>query len=152
MRALVAATFVFACIATTQSTARAAIFNTCNFTVANVAFGNYDPTSAAATTANGSVTIDCIIPTSVTISISAGSASSFAPRAMAAISPASGSLGYYLYTPSGQNWGDGAGSTATYTATFSLFSAAVPIAGSITPRQNVSIGSFTDTLTVTATF
>jgi spore coat protein U-like protein len=131
--------------------ASAAIFDTCNFTVTNVAFGNYDPTAAAATTAAGSITIDCILPTAVTLSISSGDAKRFTPRAMNETGGAD-TLGYYLYTPSGQNWGDGTGSTSTYGATFTLFSAAVPIAGSIPARENASAGSYTDALVVTATF
>ena len=153
MRALSAAAFLFGCIATTETGAWASTFGTCTFTVNNVAFGNYNPAATSATTGSGSVSLDCILPTTVTVTISMGSSSSFSPRTMLPISPATGTLGYYLYTPSATNWGDGSASTATVSLTSGiLIASSATIVGSITPRQNVSAGMFTDSPVVTANF
>ncbi len=122
----------------------------CTFSTSSIAFGGYDPTSLAATTSTGSISINCLLPSTVVLSLSTGQGNSFTPRVMAG----PGTLNYNLYTDSGdtQIWGDGTGTTMTVTMTFGLLTPPQPVYGAIPPMQNAPAGSYADTVVVTATF
>ena len=124
-----------------------------------VNFGVYDPSSASATDANGSITIECgilgidLLP-SFTVGLSAGQAASYAPRKMAS---GPSSLSYNLYTTASHAivWGDGTGGTSTnaFDGLISLLaSTSLTVYGSIPVGQYVSSGSYTDTIVVTVTY
>ena len=124
-----------------------------------VNFGIYDPSSGSPTNANGSVSIECgvlgvdVLP-SFTVSLSAGQASSYAPRKMAS---GTSSLSYNLYTTASHTivWGDGTSGTSTnaFDGLLSLqASTSLTVYGSIPVGQYASSGSYTDTIVVTVTY
>jgi len=131
----------------------------CTVSTAPVDFGSYNVLLAGATDTISSVTVDCdeTPPPYVTISIGPSSNSGgFDPRQMK-LSGGSEFINYNLYTDSGRTriWGDGSGNT--FTVTKKVFKTkknkSVPwiatVYGRIPPGQDVSIGSYRETLTVT---
>jgi spore coat protein U-like protein len=150
-----AASFLLALIAIVPAgRARAA----CDVVTTNLAFGAYDVFSPVPRDSTGTVTVSCdeAPPPDVVISIGPSAAGGgFHPRRMRH-SVLGDTLGYNLYSdPSlGSVWGDGTAGTATVT----LPKVKKPkpevatIYGRIPPGQNVSVGSYSDTLTVTITW
>jgi spore coat protein U-like protein len=122
----------------------------CSFSTSSLAFGNYLPTSPAPTTGTGAIAITCLLPSTVVLALSTGQGNSFTPRVMAGPD----SLNYNLFVDSGDThiWGDGTGTTQTVTMTFGLLTPPQPVYGAIPPMQNASVGSYADTVIVTATF
>ena len=124
-----------------------------------VNFGVYDPSSASATDANGSVSIECgilgvdVLP-SFAVSLSVGQAVSYAPRKMLS---GPSSLSYNLYTTASHTivWGDGTGGTSTnaFDGLLSLLaSTSMTVYGRVPAGQYVTSGSYTDTIIVTVTY
>jgi len=126
----------------------------CTVSTSPADFGSYNVLLPSAHDIVTSITVDCneTPPPDVTIAIGPSpNSGGFDPRQMKL---ASGSefINYNLYTDSGrtQIWGDGSGST--FTLTDKVFRRAPWIAtvyGRIPPEQNVSIGTYNETLTVT---
>ncbi|MEW6601253.1 MAG: spore coat U domain-containing protein, partial [Nitrospirota bacterium] len=104
--------------------------------------------------AAGTITIDCneTPPPAVTISIGQSpNSGGFDPRAMR-LAAGSELLSYNLYTDSGRTyiWGNGTGNTVTVSArVFKNKPEARTVYGRISPLQNVSAGSYRETLAVT---
>jgi spore coat protein U-like protein len=126
-------------------------------TATGVNFGAYDVFVAAPLDSAGTVTVSCDQnpPMDVTVAIGpSASSGAFLPRSMR---NASGPdrLNYNLFTNASRNvvWGDGTAGTATVL----LFkvnknrSQTATIYGRIPPGQNVSVGSYSDRITVTIT-
>ena len=129
----------------------------CRVTTTGINFGAYDVFAAVPSDTAGTVTVACDRnpPTDVTISIGASPTSGgFNPRQMRGTS-GTDRLNYNLYTSSSMStvWGDGSAGTSTVllrkvnrnrpeTAT---------IYGRIPPGQNVSVGAYFDSVTVTIT-
>lgn len=127
----------------------------CRVTTTGMNFGAYDVFAAVPRDTTGTVTVACDRnpPTDVTVSIGASPTSGgFNPRQMRRTS-GTDRLNYNLFTTASMTtaWGDGSAGTSTVllgkvnknrpvTAT---------IYGRIPPGQNVSVGTYTDTLTVT---
>lgn len=133
------------------------VYAACTVTATGVNFGNYDVFVATALNSTGSITVTCdlVPPVDVTISIGPSPNSGVLnPRQMKLLA-GSDLLNYNLFTDAArtQIWGDGTGGTTT------IFLKNVPknrpktvtVYGSISPNQNVSIGSYSDLLTVTIT-
>ena len=126
----------------------------CTVSTAPVDFGSYNVLLTAATDTESSITVDCneAPPATVTISIGPSpNSGGFEPRQMK-LSGGSEVINYNLYTDSGrtQIWGDGNGSTFTLTdMVFKREPWLATIYGRIPPGQNVSIGNYSETLTVT---
>jgi spore coat protein U-like protein len=120
----------------------------CTVSTTSVAFGAYDPFSAAPRDSNGSVQITCDAVTSYTIALSAGNSGSL-DRAMAA---GAYRLSYNLFTEATRTivWGDGSGGSARVSG--SGTAATIPVYGRIPARQNVHAGSYTDMLVMTVTY
>mgnify|MGYP001587564072 CR=1 FL=1 len=129
----------------------------CRVTTTGLNFGAYDVFSATPRDTAGTVTVACDRnpPTDVTVSIGPSPTSGgFQPRRMRhATLP--DRLDYNLFTaPSmGTVWGDG--SAGTSTAFLRKVNRNRPVTatiyGRIPPGQNVSVGAYTDMLTVTIT-
>jgi spore coat protein U-like protein len=115
-----------------------------------VAFGSYNPVSAAPTDSVGTISYFCPGALSPVISISAGSAGSFSPRGMVGADV----LGYNLYADAARTvvWGDGTSGSVTVPGVTSTNPATANIYGRIFPLQSVSAGSYSDTLIVTINF
>lgn len=120
----------------------------CRVTVVNVAFGSYDVFTTTGTSTTGSVTVSCQGNASYAISLSAGSGT-FAARVMTS---SSHRLDYNLFTDSTHLtiWGDGTSGTSTVSANGK--GATYTVYGLIPALQNVPVGSYSDTITVTVTY
>jgi len=127
----------------------------CTISSTSVAFGTYDPFSAAPLNTAGQIVYVCgNRDHNVSISLSRGSAPSFQPRVM---KNGNSFLQYNLYLDPAQTiiWGNGSGGTQTYfikNPQPNNREIRVPIYGSVLPGQNVTVGNYSDTLTLTIDF
>jgi spore coat protein U-like protein len=129
----------------------------CSVSATGVNFGAYDVFVATPSDSTGTVTVSCdqAPPVDVTIAIGpSGTSGGFIPRQMR--SPSSPDrLNYNLFVNAGRStvWGDGAAGTSTvFLKNVKKNRPAVTtIYGRIPPGQDVSVGSYSDSLTVTIT-
>jgi spore coat protein U-like protein len=121
---------------------------TCTVSITNVTFAAYDVFSKTKTTSTGKVKVKCNVIATYTIALSAGSGT-FSSRVM---DGGSYHLDYNLYTNSSHTtiWGDGTSGTSTVSAT--SLGATYTVYGMIPALQNVRVGSYSDTITVTVTY
>jgi spore coat protein U-like protein len=129
----------------------------CRVTTTGINFGAYDVFDAVPRDTAGTVTVACDRnpPTDITISIGASPTSGgFNPRRMRHSSQ-SDRMNYNLFTsPSMVTvWGDGSAGTSTVQLRKVNRNRPVPtmIYGRIPPGQNVSVGVYLDSVTVTIT-
>jgi len=129
----------------------------CSVSATGVNFGAYDVFVATPYDSTGTVTVTCdqAPPVDVTIAIGpSGTSGGFIPRQMRSAS-SSDRLSYNLFVNAGRStvWGDGAAGTST--ALLKNVKKNRPevatIYGRIPPGQDVSVGSYSDSLTVTIT-
>jgi spore coat protein U-like protein len=125
----------------------------CTVSTTPVTFGVYDVFSATDTRAVGSVRYDCNTPIgAVWITLSRGTGTSFSQRSM---SRGAERLFYNLFRDAGGNiiWGDGTGGSHGY---FDVYlgkdAVTIPVYGEMPAGQDVSAGTYTDTITVTVNF
>ena len=120
----------------------------CSLNVIDVSFGQYDPFLATDTEITGGVSMSCDAETSVQVSFSAG----FGPFATREMKSGPNTIFYNLFTdPSHLTiWGDG--SPGTSLVSISGTSGSHTVYGRIPARQNVPVGTYGDTITVTLTF
>ena len=134
-----------------QGSARAA----CSLGGASVAFGAYDSLVLQPFDTIGSMVFRCNQKDhSVMITLSRGSGTSYATRRML---NGGQQLFYNLYRDVGRTiiWGDGSGGTQAYLISNpqpNNRDITVPIFGRIPAGQNVRIGDYTDTITITLMF
>jgi spore coat protein U-like protein len=127
----------------------------CSVTTVGVAFGLYDVFSSTPLLSAGSVSVRCVgLGTGteqVSISLSTGGSGSFNPRALF---QGSERLNYNLYLDPGhsQIWGNGTGGTVKQVSISSGRPANLTIFGRIPPGQDVSAGTYSDTIVVTIDF
>lgn len=131
---------------------------TCSVAAIGVAFGNYDSSSNSDST--GTVTVSCfsllLDSVSYTIALSKGSGQ-FSPRQLKS---GSNTLNYNVYTTNARTtiWGNGTSSTSMVSDSYNIIIAITPIVrsytayGRIPASQNVTSGTYTDTLDVTVTY
>jgi spore coat protein U-like protein len=139
---------------------------TCSVSTAGLAFGTYDVFAAGAT--NGNATLDVVCQQEVAdrgadkiqpyvISLSPGSSGSFGQRTMKS---GTNALGYNIYTSNAYSvvWGDGTGSTGTRSGT-AVINNGHPVAtnsftayGRIPALQDVAVGPYNDSITMTITW
>jgi spore coat protein U-like protein len=120
----------------------------CSLNVIGLTFGGYDPFSVTDSDITGSVSVTCDADTSVQVSLSEG-LGTFAARQLKSGSSA---LFYNLYTDAARLsiWGDG--SPGTSLVSFSGTAGSYTVYGRIPAGQNVPVGTYGDTITVTLTF
>lgn len=130
----------------------------CSVTSTPVNFSSYDVFSPIPRDSAGSITITCNNPDKkpipVNISISSGSAGIFTPRQMSQTA-GSDRMKYNLFIDSSRTaiWGDGTGSTSTVTKIVNKdIVINESIYGRIAALQNLSVGTYSDTLTVTVSW
>ena len=130
----------------------------CNVAATGISFGNYDVFSTGPVDSTGTVTVSCddIPPVSPVIAIGPGGAGTFLPRGMRHASLPD-RLGYNIFTSPSMAvvWGDGTGGTSTVTmgpVPGRRPPRPVTIYGRIPAGQNVSAGTYSDTLVVTITW
>jgi spore coat protein U-like protein len=129
---------------------------TCTFSsVTGVNFGSYDVFSATPRTATGTITFSCRQTGGVvfmTMDLSTGSSGTFANRTLRS---GGNVLNYNLYSTAAntQVWGNGTGTTYHYSVDPKNRNAiSVTVYGTIPAGQDVGVGSYTDTITVTMNF
>ena len=119
-----------------------------------VAFGGYSVFDPQPTATAGTIRYTCTQPVEPpVIHLSAGHASSFAPRKMASTAD---SLDYNLFLDASCTtvWGDGTAGTSAYSGAAPLSGQGyeVTVYGCIPERQNVRAGSYSDAIVVTILF
>jgi len=131
----------------------------CNVSATGVAFGRYDVFSPVPLDATGSVTVWCdeVPPPDVVVAIGPSAVSrGFNPRRMRnAAGP--DTLAYNLFTTAAMStvWGDGTAGTSTVVlrrVRRNRPPVTAVVYGRIPPMQDVSAGSYSDTITVTITW
>lgn len=141
-----------------------ALLQTCVVASGGLAFGGYSFMNSSPTTVVGNVKITCSLLSGLAgetvnynISLSTGNSGSYPSRQMK-----SGIylLQYNLHTQSGATapiWGDGSSGTSTVQDSYSLALLGVvtrdyPVYGRMASGQNVPVGAYTDSLTITVTY
>jgi spore coat protein U-like protein len=126
----------------------------CTISATSVNFGNYNVFNGTALDSTGTVTYRCnAAAANISIGLTKGASSTYNPRLM---SKGAEVLGYNLYRDAARStiWGDGTSGTATY------FRANPPnnsnvnltVYGRVPAGQDVSAGSFSDTVTAVINF
>jgi spore coat protein U-like protein len=130
----------------------------CTVSASGVAFGVYNPFSATATDATGTVTLSCSSSSGLggyDIALSSGSGGSYAGRRM---SSGSANLPYQLYSDAthSQIWGDGTGGSSTVAGADNIpllsGTSIHQVYGRIAARQVASPGPYSDVIVVTVTY
>lgn len=138
----------------------ATVVKSCALTTTPIAFGNYDPTSATAVAAQGSVSARCTKGSVVSVALDqganpgAGSTATVPARQMKS-SPLGDPLPYHIYTANAgtTEWGNAvAQEPATQTSTSVTTALVFPTFGSLPAGQDVPSGNYQDTVTATLTF
>lgn len=126
--------------------ASAASALTCSLSAPGVAFGGYDPLNGADREGTGNINVSCDGVVTYSIALSTG-AGSYSARSM---SNGVSQMQYNLYTDTLRSnvWGDGSGGTSTVSGTGGDHA----VYGLIPGGQNVTVGTYTDTVTVTVTY
>jgi spore coat protein U-like protein len=130
---------------------------TCTVSASGVAFGSYNPLANANSDSTGSVNVTCTGSTTATYTIaaSAGTGTYLARKLV------SGSqlLSYNVYIDNTRTtiWGDGSSGTSVISGSITATSGGATQPSTIYGRipsgqQTASVGSYTDTLTVTVTY
>jgi spore coat protein U-like protein len=156
-------------LAAIWSTAAHAGAPSCTMSTNGLAFGNYDPTSATAVTANGSISFTCTYTgTGFTayLTISPGNSGSYANRTL---NHGGQSLNYNIYVNAADTeiFGGGTGGTGTYYYYLCYAGGGVfcsggsgasgtqyvaPMYGLLPAGQDVSAGIYSDTIIATLTY
>ena len=125
-------------------------------TVSGVAFGTYNVFCATPTDSTSTITFKCNGVNAIDVAVvdlSRGNSSSFSPRYMLRTTE---QLTYNLYMDSSRTsiWGDGTSGTSHYSNANppNNTNVTLTIYGRITAGQDVTIGSYTDSITATLTF
>jgi spore coat protein U-like protein len=125
----------------------------CTIWSAPVVFGTYDVFTTAPLDSTSGLAFDCNGGArNVSISISRGQAGSYVPRKL---KKGTESLNYNLFLDAARTtiWGDGSGASETYFNRNPPNSyVVVPIYARVTAEQDVSAGTYADTVTVTINF
>jgi spore coat protein U-like protein len=125
----------------------------CTISTTSVSFGSYDVFAGTPTDTTGTVSFICTGNADVTITLSKGASSTFNPRTL---SGGTDTLNYNLYKDAARTtiWGDGTGSTSTYTQTNvpNNTDQNVTIYARLPAAQDASAGTYTDSVTVTIDF
>jgi len=145
-RLLATGLFVIGCSTRTEGA--------CTVSSSSVVFGAYNVFTTSDTSSTGTITYQCGNKDhDVQISLSTGSSGSYSNRTL---KRGSEPLNYNLYVDAAfaTIWGDGTGGTDTYTNHNPPNGADVnlTIYGRIIAQQDVSVGSYADTIVVTINF
>jgi spore coat protein U-like protein len=126
----------------------------CSVSTTNINFGTYDVFSITPKDSTGTITVTCGSPPPPHVTITIGSSPNsggFIPRKL---KPTSGTdfLNYNLFTDASMTsvWGDGTGGTSTVSKVVTPGRPGIAtVYGRIPAKQNVSVGTYSETLTVT---
>lgn len=126
----------------------------CTVSATSVSFGTYNAFDSADRQSSGTVTYSCNKATNnISISLGPGSSGTFGGRTM---TKGGEKLGYNLFIDAARSgiWGDGTSGTAIYTRNNPPpnNNVSVTIFASIAAGQDVSAGTYTDTVSVVINF
>ena len=137
----------------------------CTITTSAVAFGSYDPVSANAASAlpgTGSVTIACTKGSAPSITLGLGLNSAGSQRNMKIVGGGTDVLGYQLFQPPDTTpgtacpgstvWDASVGGTFTPTAPTTKAARTYNVCGTVAAGQDVSVGTYNDTVVATVNF
>lgn len=148
-------------------TVSASVAANCTISTSAVAFGPYDPVVANASAdlnGHGSVSIACTKGSAPNVTLDLGANASGSQRNMKITGGGSDLLGYELYQPPGtapntactfpgsQVWGTAGSAIFTPTAPASKASRTFNVCGTVAQGQDVSVGSYQDTVVATVNF
>jgi spore coat protein U-like protein len=123
----------------------------CSIRVIALQFGNYNPLFGGTLDATGDVFVTCdsAVPYSITIDAGIHSGGNFGSRRMERIGGGD-FLTYNIFRDPGriEIWGDGSGSTFVQAAVSTGIESRFIAYGRLPAGQNVSIGTYTDSLSV----
>lgn len=153
LAAAITASSANAATATTSFTVNATVLKACVVTALPLAFGNYDPTSVSPVTGSTTLSVLCTRGTSFRTGLNAGTATG-ATVSTRSMSSGGESLNYALYQDSAYttNWGNTPGTDTPAAVTAGNGATTQTVYGRIAASQNVPIGVYTDTITVTVTY
>ena len=153
--------------ATQNLSVTASVSANCTITTAAVAFGAYDPVVANASTAlngTGSVTIACTKGSAPSLTLGLGSNAVGSQRNMKITGGGTDLLAYQLYQPPNTTpgtactfpgttvWDTSVGGTFTPTSPASKAGRTYNVCGTVSAGQDVSVGSYQDTVVATVNF
>jgi spore coat protein U-like protein len=145
---------VLAATQTTTFTVTATVSSACTISATTLAFGAYAPAAALPTNGTSTVTTTCTLLAPYNIGLNAGTAAgaTVAARQMTG-TPTADLLTYSLYRDPAHSlvWGNTIG-TDTVALVGTGLAQATTVNGQIPALQNVSVGSYSDTITATVTF
>ena len=126
----------------------------CTISSTSVNFGSYNVFTGSATDSTGSVTINCNGSAhNIIVPLSQGASSTFNPRTM---QKGGETLTYNLYRDAARTtiWGDGTGGTSTYTNANPPNNGDVNLTvyGRVPAGQDVSAGTYSDTVAAVINF
>jgi spore coat protein U-like protein len=151
----------------TSLSVTASVSANCTISTSAVAFGAYDPVvanAAAALNGTGQVNIACTKGSAPNITLDLGANAAGAQRNMKLQPGGPDLLAYQLYQPPGtapntacafpgaQIWGTAGAQIFTPTAPASKASRTYNVCGTVSAGQDVSVGSYQDTVTATVNF
>jgi spore coat protein U-like protein len=139
---------------TTTFNVTATVISSCSVSAADLAFGNYDPLAVLPTVGTSTVTVTCSLLAPYNIGLGIGiNGTSVTARKMKVTGGGSDTLNYALTRDAAHllNWGNTVG-TDTLALVGTGLAVGSTVFGTIPAGQNVSVGSYTDTITVTVTF
>lgn len=128
---------------------------TCSVTTSDVVFPSYDVFATADTTTAGAVRFQCTKSQQTPVSITLTSGSLLAGSRFMSGVGTSDRLSYNLFRDAAYSlvWGDGTGGTSVFAVTNrSTSQVSVPIYGRIPKNQDVSVGTYADTITATLNY
>jgi spore coat protein U-like protein len=137
----------------------ATVISSCSVTTSPIAFGNYDPTSTTALTAQGAVNAKCTKGSVVAVALDQGThpvtGTSTAAIPARQMSNGTVTLPYHIYTTSGgtTEWGNTtAQEPATQTSATVNTALVFTTYGNLPAGADVTAGAYTDTVTASLTF
>lgn len=135
------------------ATVSASVTGKCSTSGGTLAFGPYSPLSGSAVDVTGSLTVQCTRGTpSVTITLDNGSNSARASGGMSRAMSGGGSyLPYEIYTSSAHTTVWNASNSVSYSST-SMAAKSISVYGHIPASEDVSAGSYSDSVTATVNF
>ena len=132
---------------------------TCGVSAIGVNFGSYNPFSAANVDGTATVTVTCSTTGAGVVSYALGLSAGSGTFALRKMINGANQITYNLYSDAAhsQIWGDGTSGTSVVTDTYMLIlnssrTINYTVYGRVTGSQNVAVGTYTDTITVTLVF
>lgn len=140
-----------AATATTTMAVTAAVISSCIVVATPMAFGNYDPTSATATTATSVISVTCTSGAPYNVGLDKGANGASVTARLLKVGANTLPYGLYSDVSHSVNWGNTVG-TDTVTGTGSAILQPITVYGSIPAGAAVPAGAYVDTVNVTVTY